>query len=378
MQGNSKVLHRFSLRLRKEQIGYIFFLLILLIFYVIPAPVQLPFKLVLLFGMFYVYVSEFMKNYVLKKREILKLLCIPVVIIVSLVQGSFHPSLLVVVLSIFPLLMINDFYFKLTPRRIKSIKLIALIMALGIIAQMVFFRYEGRPRMGYEINLSGAYLFLFFLFSDANNIRWGKVLIILLSIVLLSRLLVAALFLFYGIRFCKKKLRKLFSRFNWCFLVLFFSLLTCVFSVWYTLNMATSVVQGNTGEDRLLTINDGSNYKRFEINYNIVLSLILNNDKKLLIGGYGDTVKHQDYKIKYGNMPHHELIKSIAQFGLLTTIFWLFISMPLFNSLLRFSNFEYFISLLFYTQILWVRLTIVPSLIMILFIFIVNIHNQKE
>jgi hypothetical protein len=77
-------------------------------------------------------------------------------------------------------------------------------------------------------------------------------------------------------------------------------------------------------------------------------------------------------------MPHNELFDAIVQFGLLTVLFFAFISLPAFTRVASFANLEYLIPILFMTLILWVRFLLVPSFEMLFILFLLYIAREQD
>jgi hypothetical protein len=358
-----------------DKLSFGLFALAMGMFYLIPDPIQVPFRGILLFAYLAVYViTQFNQNFKLAHFWIIGALL--VVFGLSLTAGAMHGSFFLVSLSLFPVLMIKDLAFDVTPKRELVLRVLAYLGALGIIVQMCFFRYDGRPRMGYEINLTGAFLFMFLLYCDACRIWWGKWLVLFLSFLLLSRLLIFSIIGFYLIRWGKRWVFSRKKKPNVYLLMIVATIVTWIFSAWYVLHMADSVVNGESDASRLSTLNDGSNFLRFEINTFIVGALLTNSDPHLVNGGYGIVAQNPEYVDKYVLMPHNELLKSVAEFGLIATILFWLVSVNRLSKFIRYDNVEYFLVMIFYTQILWVRILVVPGPEMVFFMLIVSIKNK--
>jgi hypothetical protein len=149
------------------------------------------------------------------------------------------------------------------------------------------------------------------------------------------------------------------------------------FSLWYAANVKSKIVYDKS-INRIATINDDSNKLRFIAN-TLVIATIYNAplDTKVLFG-FGPV---QNYiKATEGSliMPHNELYDAIVQYGIVTVIFFALFTLPAFNKVTSYENIEYFIPILFYTLILWVRFLLVPSFEMLFILFMLNMINEKR
>lgn len=361
-----------------KPLGFKIFCTLLLVQYLVPEEYQVPFVSLILIVCLYLYISFSLKHNNTNLHEITSLMIIPFILLIGFACGTFHASMVVVVLTIPAILLFNKIDFEINVTNKKYLRYISYCCLIGIILQMIFYRYENRPRMGYEINLTGAYLFTFFLLADLLKSKLIKVFVIFLSLLLLSRLLILAISFFYFVRLTKPMIRCIPFITRWRVLVLLFVSLTSVFSVVYVDIMGGSILSTTDDRSRLTTINDGSNYERFSINDKVITSLVKGSDVHLWLGGYGDTVNNKLYVAEYGNMPHNEIIKSITQFGLLTTILFFYITSANFKKVVGRNNIEYILPLLLYTQIFWVRFTVVPSILMLTILFILKLKSKDN
>ena len=345
---------------------------LLFIFFCIPEFLQIPFKLICLILYNYILFLAY-KKYI--PIFILFIIGCAVYVISKLYLDSFDTSLLLVILSILPVIYFHKFNVYLDQNRKKKLKKYCSICLVFIIAQLAIFRYNGRPTLSYEINQSGSFLFLFYLLCDLCKFRLGKIVVWISSFLLLSSLLILALICVAILPWLKKFFFKTKKKFPYKKYLIFLSIITILFSFWYTINMVGNIGGGGDSINRLTTINDGSNFVRFSINTKIITSLFSGNDI-LYFSGYGDLGANEEYGAEFGLMPHNEFLKSIAQFGLIFSLILFYISSRNYTKLCTYHVIEYIIPIILYTLILWVRFCIVPSLEMLLIFYILKFKND--
>jgi hypothetical protein len=368
-----------ELLVQPDRLGFILFSIIVFIFYVIPDPemIQKPFRigLALLFAIIYL---ALLINQQIRIRTLVPIIISAFLVYLLFARGTIQSSFINVFFCLIGLLIFSTLTFKLSAKRLFDLQLLHFICMVSIIIQFLLFTSkDGRPSLGYELNLSGAYLFLFFLFSDILDRKDGKILVIGLSLFILSRLLIFSILLFYLIRLTKKFLPSSLKKLRFIWIAILGYILISIFSVWYVAYVKTGIVY-DTSMNRLTTLNDGSNQWRFLTN-SLVMARIYqapaDPDTLLGFGPIENFIKATKGSLV---MPHNELFDAIVQFGLLSVVFFAFITLPIFNSYSSYSNLEYSIPLLFYTMILWVRFIIVPSFEMIFILFMLNIVNEKN
>lgn len=296
----------------------------------------------------------------------------------KLKMGTFDTSLLMLLLSFVPVCYFDKIRLAHTAITYKRIRLALGIWLIPIFIQMLFFRYNGRPTLSYEINQSGSYLFLFYLLSSVSGFKKGKIIVIFLSLLLLSRLLILCIILFEIIRVTKHMLKPFARLISYTKLMIMMNVFITLFSFWFFQNMSTNLVEGNDGKERLTNLNDQSNFIRFKMNATVVYNLFSGEDKELLKDGYGDLSKNTEYQEAYFLMPHNELLKGIAQFGIWFTLFCVFISYKGYSPLVNYRTMEYFIPIVVYTLILWVRFSSLPSLEMLFILFILKFKEYDK
>lgn len=365
--------------IKSGYVGFLVFVSMMLIFFVLPdlKGLQKPFRILL--GLSFA-VSYFA---LLIKKEIARKTLWPVVIggflVVSMFyRGTLQASFINAYLCLFGLLVIPYLFFTLTPIRKTNLNYIIVLSMLSFLIQfLVFSSPDGRPSLAYEINWSAAYLLLFFFCSDILNNKYGKLLIIVLSLFTLSRLLIFSIILYYLIRYFKKYFKSWLQKQNvFRFAIVSYIFIT-FFSLWYATNVRSKLVYDKS-ISRIASINDDSNKLRFIAN-TLVIGTIYSAplDTKVLLG-YGPVSNF--IKATEGSliMPHNELFDAIVQFGIITVIFFSLFTLPIFNKVTSYNNIEYFIPILFYTLILWVRFLLVPSFEMLFILFMLNIINEKS
>ena len=154
-------------------------------------------------------------------------------------------------------------------------------------------------------------------------------------------------------------------------------MLISIFSLWYVANIKREIAY-DTSVNRLTTLNDQSNEWRFFAN-TLVLAAIYESplDAKILYG-YGKVENFIRTTKDSLIMPHNELFDSIVQFGIISVIFFSIFTLAVYHKYTDISNIEFFIPVLFYTLILWVRFLLVPSFEMIFILFILFMVGSKN
>lgn len=295
-------------------------------------------------------------------------------VIISL-HGSFQSSIINIFLSTFFIVIIEPLYKKFTRHQIRIAKRIVNICIVAMILQLSFFTaVDGRPRLGYELNWSGAYLFLFFLYNDILNIKIGKIFVCAASMVLLSRLLILSILLFYLFKLIKRLFQK--AKIHWGIVYLFILVGYLYANVWMLVNVEFGA--DSADKDRVTSLADGSNQSRFLVNTNILEGIFIDKDPRF-IWGYGEISGgvSREYGYNYHLMPHNEFLDSIAEFGYISTFVFLLFSISLYNKYFSWRLYDYYIPLLVYTMILWARFMVVPSPEMAFIIFLI-IAKSKE
>lgn len=357
--------------MNKTTIDSFFLFSIFVLFFWIPASIQVPFRVFILF-LFNIYAFGICKN---KIKYLCPFVLVTFFILYKIECGSFDNSLLMVLFSVSPILCFNSVGDRLFVKR-RIIYVSCIIAIIGAIIQLCIFRYNGRPTLSYEINHSGSFVFLLFLYCDYIGFKIGRVIVALFSLLLLSRLCILGILLVFIVRFIKYILLNQSFKVSYFIVIILLGVATSAFSIWYTLNMKDSITATSDSSDRLKGVNDGSNYYRFMINSRVLMD-IYDGNKKMLYEGYGDLAKDDDYSTSFGSQPHNELIKHTAQYGLLFTLFLMFISSRYYSKLICYNDLEYIVPIFIYAQILWVRYTIVPSLEMIFIFYLLTLKINK-
>lgn len=350
--------------------AYNFFVVIGSIFFCIPAQMQLPFRVLALI-LFNILI---IKHYPIKLSLALIIIIICIYSLLKIKNDTFDPSLFIVLLSIIPVFYFSKLKINYPYKKIKKILSVWLCF---LVFQLLIFRYNGRPTLSYEINHSASYLFLFYLLCRILKYKLGSIFVICASLLILSRLLILCIVLYELFNFVIPKHRSLFKNLSYSNIVLSAFVFISIFSIWYFLNMTGNIVEGSDEPSRLSNINDTSNFLRFKINTNIIWDLFESeNSKMLFYSGYGDLGVNPIYRAQYFLMPHNEILKSIAQFGLIFTILCFLISRKGYLKLIDVYSLPIFVSIVIYTLILWERFTVVPSLEMIFILFILTLKRK--
>jgi hypothetical protein len=359
-------------------LGFLLFALMMITFFVIPEyeGLQKPFRIALCLSFPVIYFALLIKKEI-SYRTLLPVTGATLLMILMALRGTLQSSFVNAWLCMFGLLCLNVLLFDLTKERKENLHYIISLAAISILLQFLIFSHQdGRPKLAYEINLSGAYLFLFFIAADILGIKWGKLLVMALSLFLLSRLLIFSIVIYYLVKYGKKYFVKIIAMLNATWMVLGSFVIISLLSLWYASNIQPSISY-ETGFHRIVHLNDGSNELRFQSNTLVLNTIFSAHPEPRVFFGYGPAQNYLSAK-KTEHIPHNELFNSIIQLGLLTVIFFPLFSLSAFNRLVSFANLEYFIPLLFYTLILWVRYLLVPSLEMLFILFLLNISNNES
>ena len=348
------------------------------LFWGIPEIFQKPFKILLLLFLFYISLI-----YIRRKGNILWGLIGPLIGIVlfgnSIIHTNFQTSVLNISLSFFCIPLVSGFAHKFTDIQKQKARKIAVILCFCMFMQLCIFRSgDGRPTLGYEINWSAAYLFIFYIYCDYIGSKIGKWFVIITSFLLLSRLLILSLIVCVVLKWIFNKLN-----FNFKFNLYLVELLVYISFFAFNVYFLANVEKGDdydTSINRLSSVNDGSNMLRFTINVKLLDGLIYDENLKF---GYGqiatsnNTNLYNEYKDRYFLMPHNELLDTIAEFGYIFTLFSWFFSTHFFSKIFRDYNYSYFIPILIYTLILWARFLVVPSIEMFFLLSLLTLHKDE-
>lgn len=295
-------------------------------------------------------------------------------LIVSL-HGAFQSSLVNVLLSacMIPLLLTNSISF--THKQKKTAVRVSYLCCISLTLQLLVFRYEGRPCLSYETNWGAAYLFVFFLYNDFLGNRKGKLFVIIASALMLSRMLILAIILYYFIHFVKSYFK--WIKLSWNFVYIVVVALFIAMNFWFLLNVEIDNSAGQTKE-RVTAVNDESNKLRFLVNTLVINELISGNND--LIWGYGDVGNVDNkYSNDFDLMPHNELFYSIVEFGIIATLMFLMFSLWVYKKYFFWGTFDYYFPILICTLVLWARFMIIPSPEMFFILFLIrNKYDEFE
>ncbi len=365
--------------IKSSYIGFLLFVGMLIVFFVLPDHngLQKPFRILIGLSFVIIYFALLLKKEI-AARTLWFVVSGGILVVTMAFRGTIQTSFINAYFCLFGLLCFPHLFFDLTPIRKINLNYIYVACILSILIQFLFYSSsDGRPKLGYEINLSGAYLFLFFIFSDILKNKNGKIFVITLSFLTLSRLLIFSIILFYLVRFLKRYFKIWFQKPNAVIIAVAGYIILSIFSIWYVANIRPEIDSDSAGISRVVTLNDGSNKLRFHAN-TLEIATIYNDpfDSNVLFGS--GSVENYIKMNKVAIIPHNELYDGIIEFGIVALLCFSLISFPIFKNLTNYSNIEYFIPILFYTLILWVRFLLVPSFEMIFILFMLNILRFRE
>jgi len=363
--------------IKSDYLGFLLFAGMIVVFFILPDMgfLQKPFRIFLCLSFVLIF-SVLLVRKEISQNTLWPLLIGGFLILIMLLRGTLQSSMINAYLCLIGLLCLPFLYFDLTALRRDNIHYLYALCIFSFIAQfLTFTSADGRPTLAYEINHAGAYLFLFFLLCEALNFRIGKLLVIILSLFMLSRLLLFSIALYYLVRISKKHFRFILHYLNATFLFIAGYLCIILFSFWYTQNMRPNSFK-NQSMSRVVKINDDSNTERFTTD-NLAIKTISDHPFHInTLLGTGPIENFINSTSGARNFPHNELLDAILEYGWITVIFFLIVTHTHFNQLVSFGNIEYFIPILFYTLIFWVRYLIVPSLEMIFILLLLNLTNH--
>ncbi len=366
--------------IRSGYVGFWIFVSMMIVFFVLPDPegLQKPFRILIGLSFIIIYFALLIKKEI-DRKTLWLVLTGGFFVVLMFLRGTLQTSFINAYLCLFGLLCMPYLFFSLTPIRKSNLIYIHVLAIVSILIQfLIFSSADGRPKLAYEINLSAAYLFLFFLCSDVLKSKHGKLLVIALSLFTLSRLLIFSIILFYLVRFTKKYFQSWIQKQNVTRLAIASYIFVTFFSLWYVANIKSQIAY-DTSISRLANLNDGSNELRFVANTLVIGTIYAAPLDSKVLFGFGPVENFITATKGSLIMPHNELFDAIVQFGIITVIFFSFISLPVFNKVTSYTNIEYLIPVLFYTLILWVRFLLVPSFEMLFILFLLfMVHDRDE
>jgi len=365
--------------IKSGYMGFLIFVSMLIVFFVLPdlKGLQKPFRIILGLSFAIIYFA------LLIKKEISLKTLWPVVIgafFVSLIlyKGTFQAALVNAYLCLLGLFCLPHLFFTITPIRKTNLNYIYIVCILSFLVQFLFFSSDdGRPSLAYQFNAAGAYLFLFFLFCDILDFKLGKLIVFVLSLIMLCRLLIFSIILFYLIRYSKNKYRDWLEKINATSIIITSYIFFTLFSLWYVANVKVEKSNG-ISISRISRLNDASNQMRFFSNTLVIGAIYADPLDEKVLFGFGHVENFLNTIKESAVMPHNELFDAIVEFGIITVLFFSLFSVPAFNKVTTYSNIEYFIPILFHTLILWVRFLFVPSFEMIFILFMLYIKNENN
>jgi hypothetical protein len=340
-----------------------------------PEGMQKPFRILVALSFVFIYITQLIKRE-LQTKTLIPLIGAGILLIIMLNRNTIETSFFNASLCLVGILCLPFLNFKIDEIRRTNLIYIHTLCLVGILVQfLIFSSKDGRPTLAYDINLSGAYLFLFFLFSDVIKLKHGKAAIIILSLLTLSRLLIFSMLLFYLVRYIKPVFRRWLSKVNVKLIVIASYVLISVFSLWYVANIKTKVVYDNSAK-RLTTLNDGSNELRFFANTLVLASIYTAPFEAKTLFGYGKVENFIKATKDSLIMPHNELFDAIVEYGIVAVVFFSIFTLSIFQKFTNYHNLEFFLPVILYTLILWVRFLLVPSFEMIFILFL--LHQTRE
>lgn len=355
---------------------YIFYSLIV-IFFILPEPLQKIFRIGL--GVFFLYYAyTLIYNRKISFYNIVKIHLLIIVILLVILKGGYQTSIINILLCVFGVFVIKDStIYNYKDERI--FKYLYYLSIFSMILQLLFFRsQDGRPNLSYEINLSGAYLFLFFLLSVITKKRIGELFVIAASFLLLSRLLIFAIALYYVFILIRNIIPKTIFKISFKYVYSLLVVVFFIFNFWFLLNVTIESAY-KSDASRVTELNDGSNKLRFLINSKVIMGLFIEKDEKFKFG-YGQVSKglSEEYSSKYTLMPHNELLVSVVEFGYVFTIICFIFVFPIYNTFFNRKGVAILMPLFLYSLILWVRFFIIPSFEMIFILYLLKINSLKD
>ena len=202
--------------IKSSYVGFLLFVSMLMVFFVLPDPegLQKPFRVLMGLSLVIIYFALLIKKEI-SRKTLWPILIGGGLIVLMVLRGTLQTSFINAYMCLFGLLCIPQLFFELTPIRKTNLNYIHVLCILSFLIQfLAFSSADGRPSLDYEINLSGAYLFLFFIYSDILKNKYGKLLVIGLSLLTLSRLLIFSLVIFFLVRFLKTRFKTRLQKIN--------------------------------------------------------------------------------------------------------------------------------------------------------------------
>lgn len=364
--------------LKIETINKYIFYSFIVIFFILPEVLQKIFRIGLgLFFMYYAYVLIY--NRKMSLFSAIKIHLLIIALILTVLHGGYQSSVINIILCTFGVFMMKD---NINIYNYKDEKLFNILYYLSIISmafQLLIFRTDdGRPNLSYEINLSGAYLFMFFLLSALAKKKLGVLFVILASFLLLSRALIFSIGIYYTLALIKDYIPNIIFKIDFRYIYSLLAVSFFIFNFWFLLNVKIGDPY-KTDASRVTEVNDQSNKMRFLINTKVIAGIFVEKDEKLKFG-YGQISKgvSVEYASKYGLMPHNELLMSVAEYGYIFTLLCVLFVLSIYNKFFNKKNIIIIAPLLLYTLILWVRFLIVPSFEMIFIFYLLKINSQEN
>lgn len=262
------------------------------------------------------FVGEIGRNFRIKKSKLLYVFYIVVTLLFSLLNyyywNSRSPLYTLLILSL-PVLY---YVLKSDESFLKLFKKYYNIIFLSLVVQLLLFRYEGKPVFGIgDPNYSGMISFFFFYLSIKLNKKIGIYFSFLTVLLFVSRTQILAIVIFFLIRsfpYVSKVIRSInFSRIYLVSLVVFFG-------IGSFLILHLSFNNSYSGHfDKLISLNDASNYLRFTENFKILTNIFVDKSQDFI---YGYSTPEQFLEDGNEIFPHNDLLMLFVMIGLLGSI----------------------------------------------------------
>lgn len=372
-----------------EKIALGIFMSLIIIFYIIPVDYQKIFRILL--GVFFLilFFSYKIKNFI--NMNVIALITILLMLgVVQVYRGFFMSSYINIILNTLGILVLSRIDIKFTESGLKKMDILYNISLLFLVGYFVYFtffesgnEFNARPSIGYETNKGGVYLLMFFFLSDLLNKSVGKLVVVIMSILLLSRLLIFSIIIFYTIRWIKhlnifKKLMKIKPS----YIMIFVFVSVSYFSYWYTKNI-NYTVNYDVSVARIVELNDKSNDIRFKINEGVLSSMKILDANTFL--GFGNIVDDNnkiisnDYKLRVHEKlkPHNTVFFEIIYYGIIFSLVSFVVCSSIYNKIINIYNIEIFYTILFSTMFLHFTFLWFPSFETIFIMFLLRLNTSK-
>ena len=200
------------------------------------------------------------------------------------------------------------------------------LAGISLILQLIYFRFAegnvGRSGLGTDVNFSGLRIFLFFILCRSLNVKIGWIVMLLGLVWTQSRLLL----LFLVVYFIMKQILdisvklgvKRFLRWFFPVIIIVLNVVIILFSAWILRNGDFSYVEAGSFVDRIINLNDQSNYGRALANVVWVENLLQGNY-------FFNTFDLETLDVSNGDLkPHNSLLYAALKDTIIYAAFALF------------------------------------------------------